>query len=44
MKKALLGTTSLFIFFVTLNCISQALPKDIKVSQIYYDENYNAFT
>ena len=40
MKKVL----SLLIFLVLFNGISQTLPKSIKVSKIYSDENYNAFT
>jgi len=44
MKKSLVGTISILIFFITLNSISQTLPKGVKVSQIYSDENYNAFT
>ena len=44
MKKALVGTISLLIFFVTFKSVSQILPKGVKVSKIYSDENYNAFT
>lgn len=44
MKKAIVVTISLLIFFVTFNGISQSLPEGIKVSKIYSDENYNAFT
>lgn len=44
MKKTLIGTVSLLIFFVTLCSFSQTFPKGIKVSRIYSDVNYNAFT
>ena len=40
MKKVL----SLLIFLVLFNGISQTLPKSIKVSKIYSNQNYNAFT
>jgi len=45
MKNTLVGITiSLLFLFVTFKGISQTLPKGIKVSKIYSDENYNAFT
>ncbi|GBF19488.1 MULTISPECIES: sialidase family protein [Arenibacter] len=44
MKKVIVATISLLIFFVAFNGISQSLPERIKVSKIYSDENYNAFT
>ena len=46
MKKTNVLSLSLLSLFLvaTLNVISQTLPQELKVSKIYSDENYNAFT